>query len=269
MENVTGREFHAVADLFPLLRGAAFDELVADIKQNGLLEPILLDDEGRILDGRNRYRACLAAGVEPRFRTWDGQGSLTEMALSFNLRRRHLDESQRAMVAARVAKMLEKEAFKRKGRRTDLAANLQPGKRCRSSSEAAAQVNVSERLIFAASKVLRDGSEELIAAVDSGVLAVSTAAVLAGLPKPEQTQAVAGGAKEAARKARELRAADRPAAPQRPAGEFVVIYLRAPGEPATDESVAGCVFLAVASSRLVDAVAALESGGFRRRSPGA
>ena len=51
------REFHAVANLFPLMQGAAFEELVADIKKNGQREPILCDAEGRILDGRNRYRA--------------------------------------------------------------------------------------------------------------------------------------------------------------------------------------------------------------------
>ena len=53
MENVAGRDFHAAADLFPLLRGAAFDE--------------------RILDGRNRYRACLEAGLEPQFTNWKGE----------------------------------------------------------------------------------------------------------------------------------------------------------------------------------------------------
>src|SRR5712692_7557832 len=95
-----------LADLFPLLRGPAFEELVADIQKNGLHEPILCDAEGRILDGRNRYRACLKAGVEPRFVEWRGEGELGELALSLNLRRRHLDESQRAMVAERLAKMM-------------------------------------------------------------------------------------------------------------------------------------------------------------------
>ena len=68
------REFHPVAGLFPLLRREAFRELVADIQENGLLEPILVDAEGRILDGRNRYLACLQAGVEPRFVAWQGEG---------------------------------------------------------------------------------------------------------------------------------------------------------------------------------------------------
>lgn len=100
------REFHAAAELFPLLHGPAFAELVADIKKNGLLEPILIDAEGRIVDGRNRYRACLEAGVEPRFVEWRGAGSPAELSLSLNLHRRHLGESQRAIVAARLANML-------------------------------------------------------------------------------------------------------------------------------------------------------------------
>ena len=49
----------------PRLRRVAFDSLVADIRANGLREPITLYD-GMVLDGRNRYRACEAARIEPR-----------------------------------------------------------------------------------------------------------------------------------------------------------------------------------------------------------
>jgi ParB-like chromosome segregation protein Spo0J len=59
-------EFHALATLFPLLDGAGFDELVADIRAHGLREPVVMF-EGKVLDGRNRYRACVEAGVEPTF----------------------------------------------------------------------------------------------------------------------------------------------------------------------------------------------------------
>ena len=66
-------EFHPVADLFPLLQSEAFQKLVADIQNNGLLEPILVDAERRIIDGRNRYLACLEAGVQPRLTEWQGE----------------------------------------------------------------------------------------------------------------------------------------------------------------------------------------------------
>ncbi len=59
---VTKPKFHPAADLFPLMQGVEFDELVADIKANALRFKIILH-EGMILDGRNRYRAMLAAGI--------------------------------------------------------------------------------------------------------------------------------------------------------------------------------------------------------------
>jgi ParB-like chromosome segregation protein Spo0J len=59
---------HPVAALFPMLADDELEELVADIKERGLLQPIVLDAEGRVLDGRNRLKACELAGVKPTFR---------------------------------------------------------------------------------------------------------------------------------------------------------------------------------------------------------
>jgi hypothetical protein len=196
------RKFHPIANVFPLLRGAEFDALVDDIRRHGLREPILCDADGRIIDGRNRYRACLEAGIEPRFTQWHAGGHLPELALSLNLRRRHLNESQRAMVAARLSKWL---VPKGQGAQPDTrSANLRTGQKAR--YVAAELLNVSCRSVDHACRVLHDGSSELIAAVESGGLAVSLASRLAALPKPDQATALAGGAQAAARKARELRA---------------------------------------------------------------
>jgi ParB-like chromosome segregation protein Spo0J len=92
---------HRFAEIFPLIEGAAFAELSADIQTHGLREPIVIF-ENKILDGRNRYRACLAAGVEPAFTVYTGDDPISYV-VSLNLRRRHLNESQRAIVAAKLA----------------------------------------------------------------------------------------------------------------------------------------------------------------------
>jgi site-specific DNA-methyltransferase (adenine-specific) len=102
---------HPLAAVFPLLGQEELQALARDIADHGLLEPIVLH-EGKILDGRNRFRACKIAGVEPRFETFTG-ASPTAFVISKNLERRHLNESQRAIIAAELATA-------RQGERTDL-----------------------------------------------------------------------------------------------------------------------------------------------------
>jgi ParB-like chromosome segregation protein Spo0J len=103
-------KFHPAADVFPLLQGAEFDALVDSIKAKGLLNPIVLHPDGSIIDGRNRYRACLKAGVEPRFVTWDGKGSLTEYVVALNVDRRHLDARARALLGKQLEPLYAAEA---------------------------------------------------------------------------------------------------------------------------------------------------------------
>jgi hypothetical protein len=96
-------ETHKAATLFPLLEGTALDELVADIKANGLLHDIVLFD-GAILDGRNRARACELAGVVATYVTVTGVDPL-DYVVSANLHRRQLTTGQRAMIASELATM--------------------------------------------------------------------------------------------------------------------------------------------------------------------
>jgi ParB-like chromosome segregation protein Spo0J len=99
--------FHPLADIFPLLEGYEFEELVADIKANGLIEDIVLYD-GMILDGRNRYRACCAAGIEPTYRPFTGDDPAA-FVISANIRRRHLTPLvKRAVIAKLLAAHPEK-----------------------------------------------------------------------------------------------------------------------------------------------------------------
>ena len=166
---ILGRKVHPVAEMFPLMEGQEFEDLVEDIRKNGLLRAIVdHPDDGSIVDGRNRGRACEAAGVEPRFETWDGKGDVVEFVISLNVRRRHLNESQRAMAAARLMPQIETS-----DRGTATCANL---RRYGRSQKAATLLNVSQRSVQHALRVLKSSNAELIADVDRGKLTVSAAA---------------------------------------------------------------------------------------------
>jgi len=166
--------FHLLAKIFPLMEGEAFADLVEDISAHGLHEPIVLY-EGKILDGRNRYLASKAAEVAPRFETYTGSDPLG-FVISKNLHRRHLTESQRAMVAANLATM-------RQGARTDLSPIGEM-----SQSQAAELLNVGKRSVERAKIVLSEGSPELIQAVQAGELSVSGAEERIGPASPPALQ---------------------------------------------------------------------------------
>src|SRR5262245_42654747 len=100
---------HPAAD-GPLMEGEQFDSLVEDIRQQGLLHRIILwedvtEDEATrkqwLLDGRNRLRALIAAGIEPSDEHFNVVGHCEStrdpyaLVLSLNIHRRHLTPEQR------------------------------------------------------------------------------------------------------------------------------------------------------------------------------
>jgi len=182
-------EFHPLADLFPLLEGQDFAELVDDIREHGLHEPIVVYED-KILDGRNRYRACLAAGIDPTFTAYTGDDPVAYV-VSLNLRRRHLDESQRAMVAAKVATLKLGDNQHSEGSSIEGASRL---------------LNVGHASVERAKTVQRAGTPELIHAVERGAVSVSAAADVATLSAQEQREIVARGEREILRAAQDIRA---------------------------------------------------------------
>lgn len=97
---MTRYDLHPLCTLFPRLEGAEFNALREDIRANGQREPILLH-EGMILDGGNRYEACLQAGVAPVLKPFEG-GDIVAYVLSANLYRRHLSPGQNAAIVASI-----------------------------------------------------------------------------------------------------------------------------------------------------------------------
>jgi len=173
----TSLPLHPAAELFPAMDEAAFAALAADIAQHGQREPILVLD-GQVIDGRHRLRACAQLGLPPQVRELSAaDGDPIDLVVSLNLHRRHLSESQRAMVAARLETLTH-------GQRADAFrdANVHVCSR----RHAAQALSVSQRSVAHAAKVQAQGVQELAQAVDRGALAVSTAAQLARLPAQTQ-----------------------------------------------------------------------------------
>lgn len=198
------REAHPYANIFPLLPDTELKALADDIAAHGLREPIWLHRDGRIIDGRNRYRACELGGVEPEYRTYQGDDAdLLHFVVSLNLHRRHLDVGQRAMIADALANMrIGDNQHRREGVEisTPSAADDLFGDASRpepepapaiSQSQAAELMNVSRESVVMARKVREQGVPELAEKVVAGAVSVSAAAAIAEAEEDEQRQVVA------------------------------------------------------------------------------
>ena len=169
-------EFHALAEIFPLMEGDDFADLVADIRANGLNDPVTLY-EGKILDGRNRWRACQKLGIEPPVKKLNGQDPVA-FVMSENLHRRHLTVGQKAWAAAQVANM------QRGGDRvSDQSANLRNAQT--SQEEAANQFKVSRRSVQTAAFIQKEGNDAEKEEAASGQTTLGKIAAKIRKRKPE------------------------------------------------------------------------------------
>lgn len=184
-----GMTFHDAANIFPM-DDEHIDELAEDIRSQGQQVPIEVLD-GQIIDGRRRFMACKIAGVKPAFRNVFVDDPVAYV-LSLNRHRRHLSETQLAMVGARASALREKleaEAKERKTRKpADSVKENLPSQKGQTRDQIGKAVGVSGKTIDFGTKVLKDGTPKLIAAVDADKIAVSTAAKIALMPPERQDE---------------------------------------------------------------------------------
>jgi hypothetical protein len=200
-----------------------FAALVEDIGKNGLKHPIVKQPapDNKIIDGRNRYLACRAAGKPPRFEDFKG-GNVVAFIATENLHRRNLGTSQRAMVAARIKAAAKGEEWRsivspleaeKSAANLRLVENIEEtDTRVRSDQKTVAlakALNVSPRSVESADVVVAKGVPELAVAVAQEEITVAKAASIARLPEDQQRARVAlfhacqEQAKEAAENERE------------------------------------------------------------------
>jgi len=168
---------HPAAKPFPIIKDKEFDAFVADIDARGQLEAIVADMQGLIVDGRTRWLACKLLGKEPKIeqRDFTGAGAI-EFVISKNIRRRHQNAGQRAMIMTELMK---------------LAADEPENFPVLTQQAAAEEADVSDHTLRDA-RHLAEQVPEIAAEVMKGTLTLNAGKTLAKLPKSEErTQALA------------------------------------------------------------------------------
>lgn len=153
---------HPLSKLFPPLSEPDFNELVSDIKKNGLLNPIVTY-EGKILDGNHRFKACTVAQVTPRFTEFKQNGVRpVEYVFSQNAVRRHLTKEQKIALAVEMIEALRHGKCKVRNGQGD------------ASCQVGAKLGIGESTLDHASRVYKE-SPNLFKQVKAGTLTVNRA----------------------------------------------------------------------------------------------
>ena len=185
-EVLDGKRIHPLAAMFPPMSGDEFAAIVADIRANGLIEPVILHG-GMILDGCHRLRACLELDIKPEYQEWNGAGGTPfQYVWSRNWSRRHLTTSQRAVIALSAEAELAKVAATRKSskKRADKdVANLPHAAETGRARDLAGQIaGVSGRYVQEA-KHIKELRPDLFADVWQGKLNLHAAKQQADAPE--------------------------------------------------------------------------------------
>jgi N6-adenosine-specific RNA methylase IME4 len=180
LTSMTAWTDHPFAALVPPMTPGEFAALCADIAKEGLHEPIVLY-ENKILLGRERYRACVKTGTEPRFREYEGDDPVGYV-ISSDVLRRHLSPSQKAVVALAVERVYASEAKQRQRDAGRSFGEGHPKQEVRAivpealvaRDKAAAAIGISPRLVSDAKLVERE-APDLLAEISLGALTISKA----------------------------------------------------------------------------------------------
>lgn len=217
---------HPLADIFPMLDTETLNDLADDMDRHGFdpAYPIVLH-EGKVLDGRNRLAAAVAARevggstVQPVFADYAGDDPLM-FVIRANLKRRHLTVGQRAMLAADCLPLFEERA-----RQRQVAAG---GDR-RSQKTEPLEQNSAQAVTATAPQRAPQARAEVAAPLGISGASVSTAKKLKAVA-PDLAEQVRNG-KPLDKANSELNKRQRPrpnVAAALPVGQFSVIYADPP-----------------------------------------
>lgn len=173
------REQHPLSAAFPPMTAEEFQELKDSIENIGVQTPIVIF-ENKVIDGWHRYTAANDVGMPCPESDLDENIDPRDFVLASNKSRRHLTKSQLALSYAKVYEWAPE------GRPNNSA----PGAELKTTQELSKLSGASNRTVAQAKKVLKDGSEDVVKAVESGKISAKRGAEIAKLPKDQQAAAI-------------------------------------------------------------------------------
>jgi hypothetical protein len=173
-------DIDTLSTAFPSMDDDDYAHLRDSIRRYGVREPVVTY-QGKIIDGRHRWKAAQELGLPCPTVEWDGEGSVVDFVIDKNLNRRHLTPSQRAAAAARLMPFFTEEAARRQHH--DASANMDDAGKAR--EKAAKATGASPRMVQDAIRVQRE-SPKLLDRVVAGEISVKSARLK--LPEPTPTE---------------------------------------------------------------------------------
>jgi N6-adenosine-specific RNA methylase IME4 len=165
------------------------------LKKKGLHLPIIINQNGVILDGHHRCRACTELNIEPRFevKTFEDEFEEKEFVIEINLKRRQLPEWEKLELALKLEEIYKEKArfrqlsklknvketlvlsslsFLPNGSNDDHSTTEEEGEVVKIVSK---KIGLSPRKIYRYKNVMNNGSEEIQEKVKSGQMSISYA----------------------------------------------------------------------------------------------
>jgi hypothetical protein len=180
---------HPACAKFPPMTEEEFTRLKASIAENGQQVPCVMH-KGQLLDGRNRWRACVELGRIPTTREWAGEsGSPTAYVVDLNINRRHLSTTQRALLAVELKPVFAAEAKERQRQAGRDHGRGQPSEQLvqkvvqaipdntmeNKAAEQAARATGANRDYVRIVKKLENEAPDLLREAEAGKMSLSTA----------------------------------------------------------------------------------------------
>lgn len=201
IKDIGGVPVHPAANIFPMIVGAPYRELVEDIRANGVRTVLKFIGESwetaQILDGRNRLSAIQELRLDYRdFSECIHPEDMPDpvgYVLSLNKLRRHLSEVQLGIAAGKAANLPRgaNQYESKVDMSVDTSTSDGPPTPAITIEEAAKAVGTSRPNAARGKAVATNGIPNLQEACEQSKLSMTAAAKIAKLPKEEQAAALA------------------------------------------------------------------------------